>query len=564
VSFDSVPSQPRPRNLRPQQLGFTPRRPVGWLRPIELSRTALRVVLSEQFGAYLDKRELQSALPSTIHDEGSGAQEIWFDFVADLGDGFDATYTIAYLLAQPQLTVGGQELPRGRFLLMGGDEVYPTASMTAYEDRTKGPYEAAFPVFNQQDAPNLYALPGNHDWYDGLTAFLRLFVKNGTDSIGGWRTNQARSYFTLALPHRWWLVAIDTQFGAYLDDPQLHYFKAAAANFQPGDKVILCSPTPGWVEATTEEPSAYDTVDYFVRTVLAPTGVQIPLMLSGDLHHYAHYATPGRDLVHCGGGGAYLYPTHKMPRRIQVPPPASLSRKQSDSRTYRLQATYPTKARSRLYAGGVFARLPWRNKGFVGLLGLLNMLFMLALGETLNHPTGTTLHLFSIPVTGIGLVIMLGTIFFAMPPTAGARHPRHWLFGLVHGAAQIGLGIAGALAWRHLPFVNWQWPLPVVAAVLIYLPVAGLIATELACLYLLVASIARVNVNELFAGQGIDNAKSFLRLRLGPEGLTIYPIAVDRVNRRWVAQPQAPAPAAWLRPKRPIKTHLAEPPITIR
>ncbi len=30
-------------------------------------------------------------------------------------------------------------------LVLGGDEVYPTASAQAYEDRMTGPYRAAFP-----------------------------------------------------------------------------------------------------------------------------------------------------------------------------------------------------------------------------------------------------------------------------------------------------------------------------------------------------------------------------------------------------------------------------------
>ena len=79
-------------------------------------------------------------------DERTDDGELWFDFVADIGDGFDATYSIAYLLGQDQLTVEGQQLQRGRFLMMGGDEVYPTPTSRRYEDKTKGPYEAAMPV----------------------------------------------------------------------------------------------------------------------------------------------------------------------------------------------------------------------------------------------------------------------------------------------------------------------------------------------------------------------------------------------------------------------------------
>src|SRR5258708_7756667 len=66
---------PRPTGLHPEQLGFTPRRAVPWLSPVLLSGTAVRVVLAELFGAYLDKRELQSALPAEINTEQpSGAE----------------------------------------------------------------------------------------------------------------------------------------------------------------------------------------------------------------------------------------------------------------------------------------------------------------------------------------------------------------------------------------------------------------------------------------------------------------------------------------------------------
>jgi hypothetical protein len=561
MTLDEQP-EPRPRDLTPQQLGFSPQPPVGWLQPVQLSGTALRVILSQLFGAYLDKRELQNTLPSRIYDEGGDRDELWLDFVADIGDGFDATYTVAYLLGRPSLAVDGQELPRGKVLMMGGDEVYPTAGTQAYEDRTKGPYKAALPGADGGDQPQLYALPGNHDWYDGLTAFLRLFAKNETDSIGGWVNAQARSYFAIALPHRWWLLAIDTQFGAYLDDPQLRYFGEVAAGLGAGDRLVLCSPTPGWVEATGD-PGAYDAIDYFVRTVLEPTGAAVKLMLSGDLHHYARYQGRDRELITCGGGGAYLYATHRLPERIRVPQPASRSRKQSPIENYELRATYPTKARSRRYALGVFTRTLSRNITFAGLLGALHTLYALALVEQLNHPSGATARLFSVPVGVMGLVMLAGATFFAMPQN-GVRRAKHWLFGIGHGIVHIGLGTLGAWAWLSLPFQDWIWPLPVAAALLLYLPVSGFVATELFCLYLLVAGSAGVNLNELFAGQSIVDSKSFLRLHFDRDGsLTIYPIAVDRVSRQWVARPDGRPSDPWIEPRNPVPVRLAEPPIRI-
>jgi hypothetical protein len=557
---------PRPTSVRPEQLGFTPRRGVPWLSPVLLAGTAVRVVMAGLFGAYLDKRELQNALQSTCFDErvnGTDDGELWLDYVADLGDGFNATYSIAYLLAQPRLTLDGAELPRGRVLVMGGDQVYPTASWQQYEDRFKGPFEAALPRPPLDgDRPTMYALPGNHDWYDGLTAFLRLFAR-GQGKMGGWRTRQTRSYFAIELPHRWWLFAIDAQLDAYIDDPQLRYFRQAAERLRPGDRVILCPPNPTWVEAEHDR-QAYDTVDYFIRTVIAPTGARVRVMLSGDLHHYARYSHADRELITCGGGGAYLYGTHRLPERLDVPPKATIVRKKSTSQEYRLAATYPTKSRSRWLAAGIFGRLPWRNPGFAFLLGAIQLLLMFALAGAAQRVTGPERHLFTVPVAVMALVILAAAIGFSMPPRAGARRWKHWALGTLHAAAQIGLGALGTWAWSRLPVHDLPWPFPAILAVLIYLPVLGLLASQVVAGYLLVASLFGVNFNELFAAQGIVDHKSFLRLRLDRDGtLTIYPIAVDRVGRRWRAAPDAPAHRPWIEPTRPLAVHLAEEPIRL-
>src|SRR3712207_7024988 len=87
-------------------------------------------------------------------------------------------------------------------------------------------------------APELFALPICHDWYDGLVNFTSIFCRQR--SIGAWRTSQARSYFALRLPHRWWLWGIDLQFGDYLDEPQIAYFREAAEAMEQGDRVVLC------------------------------------------------------------------------------------------------------------------------------------------------------------------------------------------------------------------------------------------------------------------------------------------------------------------------------------
>jgi hypothetical protein len=558
----------RPTALDPEELGFTPRRAVPWLSPVLLIGTAVRVLLSELFGAYLDKRELQNALPAQIDDErpvDGDEGELWVDYLADTGDGFNATYSMAYLLAQPVMTVDGHELPRGEVLVLGGDQVYPTASGQQYEDRFKGPFRAALPQEPVGGpAPRLYALPGNHDWYDGLTAFLRIFVRSHDGNVGGWQTRQSRSYFAVRLPHRWWLLGLDVQSGAYIDDPQLRYFKEVAKQMQPGDRVIICPPGPTWVEAL-EDRHAYDSLDYFIRTVIAPTGAQVKVMISGDLHHYARYSGPDRELITAGGGGAYLYPTHDLPKRIDVPLAKSLARKASPSRSYDLKAVYPSKARSRALSIGAFWRVPMRNPGFLVLIGLLQTLTMLAFANTVQNLTGSEQRLVTIPAALMIVLDVAGSVFLAMPHTSGQRTPKHWFFGLAHGVSVVGLAAVGTWLWLMWPFFHWIWPLPLAAAAVLYLPIATLVSGEVLALYLLIAARFGVNVNELFAGQGITDYKGYLKLHFARDGsLTIYPIGVDKTASRWRAAPDAPADASWFEPANPIRTHLIEPPVTIR
>ncbi len=336
--------------MDPRELGFTPRRPVPWLAPLLLISTGLRTLLAMLFGAYLDKRELQNAFGDGTFRQVGPDGGLWLDYVADLGDGFDATYSVAYLLAQPELTVDGHRLPRAQTLVMGGDQVYPAAGYEAYEDRCKGPYQAALPVAPPEQ-PTLFAVPGNHDWYDGLTAFLRLFVRTRDRHFGGWGTGQSRSYFAVELPAGWWLLGLDDQSGSYLDDPQLTYFDEVARKLTPESKVILAVPAPTWVKAV-DHPNAYDSIDYFIRTLVAPTGAQVRVLVSGDLHHYARYAGADRQLITCGGGGAYLYPTHRLPEKLEVPPRDTLTRRASNTQEYDLAARYPDKARSRRYGWG--------------------------------------------------------------------------------------------------------------------------------------------------------------------------------------------------------------------
>ena len=174
-------------------------------------------------------------------------------------------------------------------------------------------------------------MPGNHDWYDGLSAFTRLFCSDiGGRRLAGWWTRQRRSYFVLKLPHRWWLVASDGQLQSDLDVPQMEHFREIAdRHMQPGDKVILCLSQPVWVYAQKYRNMGrvFDETDliYLREEVFAKRGIDVKVYLTGDLHHYRRHeetresagaAEPVQKIT-AGGGGAFLHPDAR--RRLLAP-----------------------------------------------------------------------------------------------------------------------------------------------------------------------------------------------------------------------------------------------------
>jgi hypothetical protein len=156
-------------------------------------------------------------------------------------------------------------------LILGGDQVYPTASREAYDTRFLGPFDEAYEEAartSAQPMPDVYAIPGNHDWYDGLAAFFSIFCRRriaqaGTLGISrpgrvvaGRSTRQSRSYFALKLPHGWWLWGMDSQLKGYIDQPQIDYFQWVANNWmEPRSKLILCVGQPNWAYVDPRAPA---------------------------------------------------------------------------------------------------------------------------------------------------------------------------------------------------------------------------------------------------------------------------------------------------------------------
>ena len=551
---------------------------VRWLDPSILAKAGVEVAVSSTFGKFADKREIQTQPQGPFDYSADG--ELWIDYLSDTGDGWAATQTMAWVLAQPSLTVDKVDLPRGKILLLGGDQVYPTATPEAYEDRFKGPFAAALPHSPAGREPEMYATPGNHDWYDGLVSFLRLFCAG--QWIGGWRTRQRRSYFALQLPNNWWIWAIDIQLDTYIDDVQLKYF--ADQGVGPGDKIVLLTAKPSWIAALEGrvEPPTWKYLNFFEERMVRDTGARLVATITGDRHHYARYEPEGEGAdaaptrITAGGGGAYLSATHTLPEQLDL---KTLPAKEGDayvdrpSVVNRRQEIYPTDADSRRLSNGIL-KLAALNPAFGRLLGVLYALIGFSLISGLDSggvdgvvPASGWTAFAAVPDT-IGFSDFLSSAFGAMSIVLALL-----LLGAIFGSVDIKqstpLRFAVALVHTlvHLLVVSlviggtvnivlgvWDSELPVwlVGGALAFAAGALLGTTVFAFFLWLVhkwrGPKAQANANQVFTGQSIADYKNLLRMRLAPDGsLTIHALGVDAAVREWDLV--SPAPEARFEPR---------------
>jgi hypothetical protein len=168
------------------------------------------------------------------------------------------------------------------------------------------------------------------------------------------------------------------------------------------------------------------------------------------------------------------------------------------------------------------------------------------------------------PIVVAVTAVVTGTVLFAVVQALDRAKPRLWAAALLHAVPHVALGVAGAAVWSRLPLSDVPNPWHILLALVIYAPVVAVLDCWIVGAYLVIASRFHVNVNELYAGMGIEDHKCFLRLHIAADGaLTIYPVAVDRVARRWRADPDAPFDAAWIAPDEPLTARLAEPAIRL-
>jgi len=539
---------------------------VRWFDPHQLLDTTARVLTSGVLSSFFDSRELQARVPAASYDR-SELNEPWIDYVSDLADGWNSTYTVARLLSKEELELGwegeAQLTPRGQILIMGGDQVYPVPKRTEYENRLIGPYAAAMPCASG-GGPELFALPGSHDWYDGLLNFTDIFCRGR--SIGAWRTRQTRSYFAVKLPHRWWLWAVDLQFGDSLDEVQLEYFAdVAGGEMEAGDSVILCMAKEVESGRKSAEVGSDRDLEYLEREVIEPAGGRVLLYLKSGRHYYSRYEQRGGDgqLITAGGGGAFMHPTHDLPDRSEPHPNAAAG-------SYRRAAVYPSAPDSRRLRKRVLL-LPAYNLPLAGVFGGVQVLlaFMLNLHLGRRHLSlglaDLGRALWESPTAFLLILIVIGTVMAMVRLAHDAGGAARLLLGLFHSLTLFCTLAAVILAASRVSSAFGAGFMSLIAFLGLVAVLGGIGGVFGIAAYLLTANCFGFHGNEVYAPLHHMDYKCFLRLHIGADGdLTVYPIGIDRVGRKWRLCPDAPAEAPWFAPVgAEPEAHLIEAPIRI-
>ena len=528
---------------------------VGWFDPGQLVQTAVEVVVSTLFGRHADRRLIEAVTmvgdkteAFDYSDRCDDAGEFWLDYAADVGDGWNSTYAVAHWISRDQLSLKDgrgetHETKRGHVLVLGGDEVYPTPSRQTYEERLVVPYRTA--LREATPRPHVFAIPGNHDWYDSLVSFSRLFMSGRR--IGAWQTRQKRSYFALKLPHGWWLLGIDVQLGSDVDVLQQRYFKEIAAQMKPEDRVILCTAEPEWVyermySQFDENVYSERTLRDFEERVLG--GKDIQVMIAGDLHHYRRHEQSTdsvfkKQKITAGGGGAFLHPTHG-------PDVSQVGRARG---SHKLKACYPDQQTSRRLCWRNLL-FPWNNPRFLCLSGAVYLLTAWAMRMKPDHVTTwgdaawqTAVHFIDSPPAAFWVLFVLGG-FLLFTDTHSLKY--RLIAGLAHGLTHLGaiFFIAWSGAFAGLELVRRLALEPgsrgavvlgeaLVPALFVFI-IGAFVGALILGLYLLISlNIFRRHSDEAFSALAIEDWKNFLRLRVTANGLTIYPVGIDRVPRKW-------------------------------
>lgn len=253
-----------------------------------------------------------------------------FIVIGDTGEGDASQHVLRDQLIRATLP------SEVRFVVISSDVVYPTGEMKDYEANFWLPFKGV-------EKP-VYAIPGNHDWYDALEGFAATFLepeatrtvmRARVDADGGldaradrrvelFLKEAARLRGEYRVPtgfqqgplfqfqtDRFALFAVDTGVRKQVDPAQEAWFRAALESARGKFKMaILGHPLYAVGEYRAQRNDAFRAIHDLLREHA------VRVVMAGDTHDFEYYAEvqgePGRDAARTlhhfvnGGGGAFL------------------------------------------------------------------------------------------------------------------------------------------------------------------------------------------------------------------------------------------------------------------
>jgi hypothetical protein len=273
-----------------------------------------------------------------IRPEGvDGASDFSFIVIGDPGEG-DASQ---FSLVSRYLDLGSRD--DVKFLVVSSDVIYPAGSMSDYENNFYLPFQGF--------VKPIYAIPGNHDWFDALEGFnanflepkaARAAIEARTESDLGLTTTTSRRvdqliaqaarlrrlygvkvglqravYFELQT-NDFALLAIDTGILRTIDERQWAWIDRALGRSQGKfTMAIVGHPRFAGGRDIPDYAEGHDvsgSTDAFAALYRKLASHNVRIAMAGDTHDFEYYRqNPSADdsggvLHHFvnGGGGAYL------------------------------------------------------------------------------------------------------------------------------------------------------------------------------------------------------------------------------------------------------------------
>jgi hypothetical protein len=526
----------------------------GHFRNLVATLIASESVDSRDWMRPLSPQELLTGVTGVLGVEPKGTvlesigRPLWIDWVADTGDDRDVSEAVARMLfAEYAVAGGGDEgavtLPRGDILVFGGDTAYPVATADEIYRRVVAPFSGVLREVDDGRSRVLLGIPGNHDWYDGLDGFGRLFRRRATSTeaavdpadraspsrrrphrnvgrvarglhldeagetlqmvagtfrairaawkgvtlsrrrrltLQGYEAVQESSYWALPLAPGLDLWGVDRQLRR-LDYRQRGYFRARRRVIGERAGVWLAAPDPA---------IAFGEPWDLGQRMLAACGLSLErdrvLYLCGDMHQYERRVIGPSLHVIAGGGGAFLHGTRIVPD----PRPAAVA--------------YPDARATRRLALQVPLKLALGRSGYLVHI-LAGILASIELSVAWHHWQ-------RLLWMALLLTVAFSWAFYAIAGHHRAHPWRVLLMAVPFGASlgilptALSMALHGA---RVLPLLGRD-----TAVVVVY----AFAAAFLFGVFLTVCALAGLEMQQVFTVLGHPGYKHFVRMRVSPDG----------------------------------------------